>query len=103
MQQIEYPTRFTKGQLKIDKILKEAGFFTEMEYPVGSYRLDIFLPSFDIGIEYDGIMHWKKRDEKRDAFIKKEAKIDIIRITDKNLKKEYIIDSIKELIKNRHG
>ena len=94
---IDLPRNYTAGQLKLEKILKSMGFQTVLEYPVDQYKLDVFLPNYNIGFEYDGPFHWKKRDQKRDAQIKEKHDIMIMRVTDVNDKdlKEKILHFIE--------
>ena len=56
-----------------------------LEERVSVYSLDIYLPEIRLGIELDGPYHRKKRDEKRDSFIKRRYNIDIIRFKNKEI------------------
>jgi very-short-patch-repair endonuclease len=86
-----YP-KFTAPQISLEKIIREIGLETELEYPVGKYSLDIYCPEINKAVEYDGWGHHKNRDEKRDKEILEKFGISIFRI--KNLKDE---EAIKEL------
>jgi very-short-patch-repair endonuclease len=76
------PTRFTKGQLQLEKIIKEVGLETILEYERGPYKIDIFCNEVNKGFEYDGIGHHKNRDKKRDQYILDNFGIKIMRVTD---------------------
>jgi len=92
------PTRFTKGQLQLEKIIKEIGLQTILEQEFGYYKVDIFCPEVNKGFEYDGIGHHKNRDMKRDQWILDNFKVKIFRVT--NLKDPDLIKEIKEFIDN---
>lgn len=62
--------------------IREMGLEVVAEYPVGSYRIDCYLPEFHAGIEVDGPTHWKKRDAKRDGIIWDVYQIPILRIAE---------------------
>jgi very-short-patch-repair endonuclease len=76
------PTRFTKGQLKLQEIVEEIGLDTILEYEFCNYRIDIYLPEVNKGIEYDGVGHHKKRDSERDLKIFDKFGVKILRIND---------------------
>jgi len=78
----DFETKYTAGQMKLEKIVNDLGFQTVLEYEVGSYSLDLFIPEMHVGIEFDGPFHWKKRDAKRDAIIFEMEGISILRISD---------------------
>ena len=98
-----------KNRLKAKKnsLLEEAfyqyfspyGYKIKRQYPVkvkknngifSFYILDFYLPKYKLGIELDGTsFHNKERDEIRDNYILKQAGINIIRITDKEWRKNY--------------
>ena len=74
--------KFTDGAERLEKFINEMGFETIPEYTVGQYSIDIYLPEFNLGVEYDGPMHGmsKKRDQKRDKEILDEHGIAIMRV-----------------------
>jgi very-short-patch-repair endonuclease len=77
------PIRFTKGQLALQKIIeKEIGLQTILEYEAGDYLIDIFCPECNVGFEFDGPFHGKRRDSKRDKEILEQHKIFIFRVKD---------------------
>ena len=89
-------TSYTKGQLKLQKVLQDLGFAVDLEEPFHIYRIDCYVKEFHIGVEYDGAGHsWKKRDEKRDAFLMENFKLPILRVTDKN---GYTVKDITDFI-----
>ena len=89
--------RFTKGQMRLQKLLESMGFETILEHPVGDYTIDIFLSSGEnAGFEFDGPWHFAKRDKNRDRRIKDEFGIPIMRITEKDLAKEDLREEILE-------
>jgi very-short-patch-repair endonuclease len=74
-------TFLTKNQYKLEKIINELGFATELETPFGNYSADIYIPELNIIVELDGPSHVsKKKDESRDAKIKEEYGVDVLRI-----------------------
>ena len=81
----EIQTTDTKEQLEVFNWCQELGLACEMEYSVSRYHLDIYLPEIKLGIELDGIGHLKKRDRKRDGFIKRRYGIDIWRYKNKEI------------------
>ena len=68
--------------MQLQKILREMGFETILEYAVKDYSIDIYLPEFNLGIEYDGPMHSlsKKKDANRDYEIFIDTGIRLMRI-----------------------
>lgn len=63
------------------------GYEVIHQYRVGVYYLDFFVPSINIGIEYDENNHRdydKSKEEERENFIKKSIGCKIIRISDKH-------------------
>ena len=99
MKQIEsIPKRFTKGQLKLEKLLNTLGFQTVLEYEAGQYFIDIYIPEISLGVEFDGMGHFKRRDVKRDKEILDNLGIKIIRIKERELNEKAIQDKINEVI-----
>ena len=91
------PKQRTKLAQKVEKWLNELGFQTVMEYQVGKYFIDIFIPELPLYIEVDGFGHWKKRDKKRDGEIYEMTEIKVLRLKPKDMKKEIIEKKIQEL------
>ena len=92
--------RFTAGQMKLQEIITSLGMETILEYQVGCYIIDIYLPEVNKGVEFDGPKHAKKRDKKRDIWVKENFDIDIFRVTDVrrlDLKDELIEFICKEI------
>jgi len=75
----------TKHQLLINKWIEELGIGTVIEQPFGAYSVDIFIPDLNLGIEVDGPYHLKKRDLKRDEYLKQAHGVDIWRIPIKKM------------------
>jgi len=75
----------TKHQLLINKWIEELGIGTVIEQPFGVYSVDIFIPDLNLGIEVDGPYHHKRRDLKRDEYLKQTHGIDIWRIPIKKM------------------
>ena len=83
------PTRFTKGQMDLQKYIESKGLQTILEYKVEPFILDIFLPELNKAVEYDGKpFHGKRRDEKRDKYILETYKIQIFRYKSEEDKEE---------------
>jgi len=74
--------KFTDGAVKLEKLINQMGFETIPEYEVGRYSIDIYLPEFNLGVEYDGPMHGLSRgkDKRRDKEIYDQSKIAIMRV-----------------------
>lgn len=68
--------------MQLQKIIEDLGFETVLEKQFGRYIIDIYLESDNKGIEYDGVGHYKRRDAKRDKYLKDNFGIDILRIAD---------------------
>lgn len=93
----DVPKQYTKGQLKLEKILNGLGYQTVLEYEVGQYYLDCMVPELSIGFEYDGPYHLdKKKDAKRDKAIG-EAGYKVIRVREKELNEGFILKRINEI------
>lgn len=74
--------QFTAGQMALEKILNDMGLMTVLEYPVGPYTLDIYLPEVNKAVEFDGPMHNHKRDARRDAWLLENKNIEVFRVSD---------------------
>ena len=100
-QQDSQSKRFTKGQMKLEKILNDLGFSTVLELEIGQYRVDVFIPELKCIFEYEGKgYHMKRRDKIRDTEIKEMSGYQIIRVFGKNLNPEYIKQQIAEKFDN---
>ena len=75
----------TKHQLLINRWIEWLGIGTVLEQPFGDYLVDIFIPDLNLGIEVDGPYHHKKRDLKRDEYLKQTHDVDIWRIPIKQM------------------
>ena len=75
----------TKHQLLINRWIGELGIGTVIEQLFGDYSVDIFIPDLNLGIEVDGPYHLKKRDLKRDEYLKQTHDVDIWRIPIKDM------------------
>ncbi len=96
-------THYTKKQIQVAGWINSIGFQTELEYVVGKYCLDIYIPEINIGIEIDGPSHYSKKDAKRDDWIKENYKIqDIIRFKS-SIGKEEFKKAFKDLIVRKFG
>ena len=60
---------YTKDQLRIEKLINELGFRTELELIVDNFCLDIYIPELQWAVEVDGPYHMKKATKKRDEYI----------------------------------
>jgi very-short-patch-repair endonuclease len=74
--------QYTKGQMELEKIINDLGMQTVLEYHVGDYIIDIFLPETNQGVEFDGPVHNKKHDARRDAWLLENYNIKIYRVSD---------------------
>ena len=109
MKQIDsIPKKFTFGQFKLEKLINELGFRTVLELEIGKYFVDIYLPELEVACEYDGMGHFRKRDERRDRDIKNNYGITVIRFEKEELNKKTVEEKIykaigKELEDLRNG
>ena len=94
----------TNHQRLIDRWIKEIGIGTQLEYEVGRYFIDIYVPDLILGIEVDGPWHLRKRDKKRDEYILEVHGIETWRIPIKGINMAYkqefmdrILDRVKEM------
>ena len=94
---VEISTKYTNMQLSVEKIMNELGFQTVLEYEVGNYSIDIYIPELNLAVEVDGFGHYKKRDVKRDAKVLEISGMKTLRIKPKDLKKEIINQKISEM------
>ena len=72
-------SRFTEGQLNLQKYIESKGLQTVLEYSVSPYIADIFIPELQKIVEYDGPFHHKSRDIKRDKYILETYKLPVFR------------------------
>ena len=88
------------------EILENTGFFLNKnqtiiyQYPIGRYRLDLYIPSYFLAIEYDEKYHnnKSKEDKEREKEIKRiDKNINFIRI-----KEGHELEGIGEIIKHIH-
>ena len=94
----------THHQRLVNNWIKEIGIGTQLEYEVGKYFIDIYVPDLLLGIELDGPWHLRKRDKKRDEYILEAHGIEIWRIPIKGINMVYkqefidrILDRVKEM------
>lgn len=93
-------------EIKLRNIIKEIYPQSEHTYPVLNYQLDIALPEYKIGIEYDGWYHFHTEEAKEYFRIRKEKlekegwKLISYTIFNKFPLKEQINKDILEMIKN---
>jgi len=87
----DLPRAYTRPHLELAHILSEdLGLRVELEFPIGTYMLDILVTEAWCGVEYDGLGHSQpaqiERDRNRDRQIMTLAGIPIIRITPDKLR-----------------
>lgn len=96
-------THYTNKQVQIAGWINNIGFQTELEYMVGKFCLDIFIPELNLGVEIDGPSHYNKKDAKRDDWIIENCDInDIIRFKSNIGKKEFVRE-FKDMIVRKFG
>ena len=88
-----------RHQLLVDGWIRDLGIGTQLEYDVGQYSIDIYVPDLELGIEIDGPYHLRKRDSKRDAYINENFGIEIWRIPTKDITAPYKKDFIDKILK----
>lgn len=79
----------TAHQRLVNKWIKEIGIGTQLEYEVGQYSIDIYVPDLLLGVEVDGPWHLRKRDKKRDEYILERHGIEVWRIPIKDINMSY--------------
>tara|TARA_Y100000034_G_scaffold135330_1_gene206824 strand:+ start:1361 stop:1693 length:333 start_codon:yes stop_codon:yes gene_type:complete len=79
----------THHQRLVNSWIEEMGLGTQVEYGVGQYFIDIYVPDLLLGIELDGPWHLRKRDKKRDKYILEVHGIEIWRIQIKGMTMKY--------------
>ena len=73
------PRDFTKQENIIATCLDKFGLRVEPQYEIFPYTVDFYISEIKMVIEADGaIGHLKKRDAKRDAYLKKQFEVDDI-------------------------
>ena len=71
---------FTRDARRIIKVLKKIGYEEiRQEVEFKPYIVDLYLPKGNIGVELDGMFHFKKRDKKRDSYLKERYNLTILR------------------------
>jgi very-short-patch-repair endonuclease len=79
----EIKKSYTKGQLKLGKLITGLGFPVDYEEPFPPYWVDVYVREIHCGFEYDGMGHsWKKRDRDRDSFLLDKYGLPIMRVND---------------------
>ena len=82
--------------MKLQEIITSIGMETILEKRFGNYIVDIYLPEVNKAIEFDGPHHLKKRDAKRDRWLKENFNIDVFRV--KDLRRLELKDELIEFI-----
>ena len=88
--------RFLGNENKLKRILESMGFEVARDYSISGNIVSIFLPQEKVGFEFDGPMHFRKRDAGRDKRILEESGIKIMRITEKDLHDKDLQENILE-------
>jgi len=84
---VDVQKKFTGGQLALEKILNNMGFSTILEYQVGKYFIDVFVPECNIGFEYNSKYHISKTsDERRKKDIQERFQIPLMHLEAKTMK-----------------
>ena len=98
-------TELTEPHKALIDIIQELGFEVIAEYPVGAYKLDCYLPLVHVGIEADGPMHSRRRDEKRDGQLLDKHCLPILRLDSILIseKPDYVVKVVTEFIHDFEG
>jgi len=72
---IKFINKISKEELKLGKLVKKLHPNCEYQYSVINYDLDIALPEYKIGIEFDGYYHFHT-DEAKKYFKKRRKRIE---------------------------
>ena len=95
---------YTRPQLLLSSWLDQIGLGHSLEEPFTPYIVDIYIDEFRIGIEVDSAYHIsKKRDAKRDLFLKDTYGINVLHIDCSEIKKsnyDNIISKILSFVEN---
>lgn len=93
--------RTTSFPEKVLKYYLEKVTTVDVQKKIGRMRLDLFLPDFNVAIEYDGAFYHdtdygKDRDERKDNLCK-EMSIDVIHIKEKDYKTDDFSQMIEDI------
>jgi very-short-patch-repair endonuclease len=102
------PIRFTKAQLKLEKLINAAGFRVVLEEVFPPYIIDCYCIDDHVAFEADGKpYHHKKADKTRDDYLINIYKLPVKRFDDRDImskaKEEEIKNEIKEFIESNGG
>lgn len=96
------PTRLTKGHVRLHDILVQIGLAVEDEVRFGKYKVDCYVPEIHMAFEYDGPLHFrpsqKRKDIQRDKELLEDFKLPIMRVVEKDFQTEELIDRIMYFI-----
>ena len=99
---MDIKTRYTKPQLLLAEWIRELGFSSTLEKEFGPYQVDIYLSEPHLAIEVDSAYHIsKKRDQKRDVYLKEMFNLPTFRIDCKEIipkKKQCILEKLLTVI-----
>ena len=94
--------QYTQKQLLLSQWIRELGFGNTLEKNFPPYFLDIYIEELGIGIEVDSNYHIsKKRDAVRDAYLKNNFKVTVIRVNEKEIKpknKVKLLGDLREMV-----
>jgi len=88
----------TKHQRLVNRWIVDIGIGTQLEYEVGKYFIDIYVPDLLLGVEVDGPWHLHRRDKKRDAYILETHGIEVWRIPIKDINIPYKQEFVKRIL-----
>ena len=88
------PKDYTKQENIIAECLDKAGLRYAPQYEIFPYTVDFYIPEIKMIIEADGKMgHLKKRDAKRDSYLRKQFDVDDV-VHIKDITKEKIEEKL---------
>lgn len=73
-------TSVTNGHKRLMKLLVGLGLGVRIEQAFGPYQVDVYCEEAHVAFEFDGPMHSKEKDAKRDLWLLEQAGLPVLRI-----------------------
>lgn len=77
----DLPTAFTAGHRRLLRMLDGIGLDVQAERGFGPYCVDAYCVEVHVAFEFDGPLHSRTRDVKRDRWLLEEAGLPVMRLT----------------------
>lgn len=85
MAELDLPTTLTAGHRRLLQVLTDLGLEVRAERAFGPYCVDVYCEEVHVAFEFDGPMHNRTQDEKRDRWLLEEAGLPVMRLTARDL------------------